>query len=116
PSAFQSHTGLSVPQYDALCREWIHADAVARANARLTREAPHPRQRAPGAGRKWDLDGPTRLLAALVCLKLDPTWKALGFVFGVEEPATRRSTQDVLARLESLAHFPLERCPPRSLG
>ena len=70
PAAFKSLTGLSVAEFDALCREWIHADAVARANAPLTREDPHPRQRAAGAGRKWVLDAPTRLLAALVWLKL----------------------------------------------
>lgn len=116
PAAFKSLTGLSVAEFDALCREWIHADAVARANAPLTREDPHPRQRAPGAGRKWVLDAPTRLLAALVWLKLYPTWEVLGFLFGVEESATRRSTQDVLARLESMAVFPLERRPRRTPG
>lgn len=116
PAAFKSLTGLSVPEFDALCREWIHADAVARANSPLTREDPHPRQRAPGAGRKWDLDVPTRLVAALVWLKLYPTWKVLGFLFGVEESSTRRSTHDVLTRLQTLARFPLEQRPRRSLG
>lgn len=116
PAAFKSLTGLSVPEFDALCREWIHADAVARATDPLTREDPHPRQRAPGAGRKWDLDPPTRLLAALVWLRLYPTWAVLGFLFGVEESATRRSTQDVLARLEPMALFPLERRPRRTAG
>lgn len=116
PSAFKSLTGVSVPEFDALCREWVHADAVARAGAPLTREDPHPRRRAPGAGRKWDLDTPTRLLAALVWLKLYPTWQVLGFLFGVEESASRRSTKDVLSGLEGLATFPLEQRPTRSQG
>lgn len=116
PSAFKSLSGLSVKEFDALCREWIYADAVARATAPLTREDPHPRQRAPGAGRKWELDPPTRLLATLVWLKLYPTWAVLGFLFGVEESASRRSTRDVLARLESLALFPLERRRRRAAG
>lgn len=116
PSAFKSLTGLSVYEFDARCREWVHADAVARATAPLTREEPHPRQRAPGAGRKWELDPPTRLLAALVWLKLHPTWAVLGFLFGVEESATGRSTRDVLARLESLALFPLEPRRGRKVG
>ncbi len=116
PSAFKSLTGLSVGEFDALCREWIYADAQARATAPLTREDPHPRQRAPGAGRKWELDAPTRLLTALVWLRLYPTWAVLGFLFGVEESATRRSTKDVLARLESRAIFPLEQRPRRAPG
>ena len=116
PAAFKSLSGLSVPEFDALCREWIYADQVARARAPLTREDPHPRRRSPGAGHPWELDAPTRLLAALVWLKLYPTWAVLGFLFGVEESATRRSTKDVLARLEGLATFPLERRPPRSPG
>jgi hypothetical protein len=116
PAAFKSLTGLSVPEFDALCREWIYADAVARASDPLTREDPRPRKRAPGAGRKWELDPPTRLLAALVWLRLYPTWAVLGFLFGVEESATRRSTRDVLARLESRALFPLEQRPRRPQG
>ncbi len=116
PSAFKSLTGLSVSEFDALCREWIYADTRARATAPLTREDPHPRQRAPGAGRKWDLDPPTRLLAALVWLRLYPTWHVLGFLFGVEESASRRSTRDVLVRLESLATFPLEQRSRRAPG
>jgi hypothetical protein len=116
PAAFKSLTGLSVEEFDALCREWIYADNLARASAPLTREDPHPRRRAPGAGRKWDLDSPTRLLAALVWLRLYPTWAVLGFLFGVEESASRRSTHDVLARLEEIARFPLERPPRRKAG
>lgn len=116
PSAFKSLSGLSVPEFDALCREWYHADSVARASAALTREDPHPRQRATGAGRKWVLDAPTRLLATLVWLKLYPTWDVLGFLFGVESSASRRSVKDVLARLQASALFPLEKRPPRSQG
>lgn len=116
PAAFKSLTGLSVSEFDALCREWIHADSVARASATHTREDPRPRQRAAGAGRKWCLDAPTRLVAALVWLRLYPTWEVLGFLFGVEESATRRSTKDVLMRLESMATFPLEERPKRKQG
>ena len=116
PSAFKSLSGLSVSEFDALCREWIYADQVARASAPLTREDSHPRQRAPGAGRRWELDAPTRLLAALVWLRLYPTWAVLGFLFGVEASATRRSTKDVLSRLEQMARFPLEQRPRRAQG
>lgn len=116
PSAFKSLSGLTVTEFNALCREWYHADQVARSSARLTREDPHPRRRAAGAGRKWVLDAPTRLLATLVWLKLYPTWEVLGFLFGVESSATRRSVKDVLARLQASALFPLEKREVRTQG
>lgn len=116
PSAFKSLSGLSVPEFDALCREWYHADQVARTGSTLTREDPHPRKRAAGAGRKWVLDAPTRLLATLVWLKLYPTWEVLGFLFGVESSATRRGVKDVLARLQASALFPLEVRPRPKQG
>ena len=52
PSVFKSLTGLTKAEFDALCREWYLADHVARSTATLTRDDPHPRERAPGAGRK----------------------------------------------------------------
>lgn len=98
-----------------------HADAVARASAPLTREDPHPRQGAPDAGRKWVLNAPTRLSAALVWLKLYPTWEVLGFLFGVEKPATRRRSGDTGAptTAESSAWRPgwrIARSPPLPHG
>ncbi|CAN5604290.1 hypothetical protein BH24GEM3_BH24GEM3_05570 [soil metagenome] len=114
PGMFRNLCGLSQEEFDALCREWVYADAVGRATATHRREGQQPRRRAPGAGRKYVLDAPTRLLAALVWLKLYPTWPVLGFLFGVEESAVRRSTQDVLRRLEAMAVFPLEQRTPGS--
>ncbi|HEV2125085.1 MAG TPA: transposase family protein [Chloroflexota bacterium] len=113
-SLFRNLCGLSKDEFDALCREWVYADAVGRATATHTREGQRPRRRAPGAGRKYVLDAPTRLLAALVWLKLYPTWPVLGYLFGVEESAVRRSTKDVLARLAAMAVFPLEQRAPGS--
>ncbi len=51
-SLFRNLSGLSKEEFDALCREWVYADAVARAAATHTREGHVPRRRAPGAGRK----------------------------------------------------------------
>ncbi|MGI9182646.1 MAG: transposase family protein [Longimicrobiaceae bacterium] len=114
PGMFRNLCGLSQEEFDALCREWVYADAVGRATATHRREGQQPRRRAPGAGRKYVLDAPTRLLAALVWLKLYPTWPVLGFLFDVEESAVRRSTKDVLLRLEAMAVFPLEQRTPAS--
>lgn len=108
PVSFKSLTGLSVPEFDALCREWVYADALSRTESPLTRTKQTPRQRRAGGGRKWALDTPTRLLMALVWLKVYPTWEVLGYLFGIDERSARRSTRDVLAVLEKVATFPLE--------
>ncbi len=108
PNSFKSLTGLSVAQFDALCREWVYADSLVRAESPLTRTTKTPRKRRVGAGRNWALDAPTRLLMALVWLKVYPTWQVLAYLFGVEERTARRSTRDVLSVLERMATFPLE--------
>jgi hypothetical protein len=99
---------MTVPEFDALCREWVHADAVLRNSSTHTREGHQSRQRAPGAGRKWGLNPETRLVQALVWLQVYPTWEVLGYLFGVDESVARRSTRDVLSVLESLSTFVLE--------
>jgi hypothetical protein len=113
PAVFRTLTGLSVAEADALCREFVHAEARARASDPLTRQTHKRRKRAPGAGAKYHLDAPTRVLMALVWLKLYPTWAVLGYLFGVEETTARRDTKEVLALLEGVASFPLEERPPR---
>lgn len=109
PVSFKSLTGLSVAEFDALCREWVHADAVARASERLTRTTRKPRQRKKGGGRKWALDAPTRLVMTLTWLKVYPTWEVLAYLFGVDERSARRSTKDMMSVLETVATFPLEK-------
>jgi hypothetical protein len=82
PVSFKSLTGLSVPEFDALCRQWVYADAVAREESPLTRTQKTP---------------------------VYPTWEVLAYLFGVDERTARRSTRDVLTVLEGIATFPLER-------
>ncbi len=77
PVSFKSLTGLSVEEFDILCRAWVYADALARDASPLTRTRQTPRQRRAGAGRKWEVDAPTRLLMALVWLKVYPSWEVL---------------------------------------
>lgn len=62
------------------------------------------------------MDAPTRLLLALLWLKVYPTWTVPGSLFAVEESMTRRSTRDVLAGLETRSRFPLERRTGRPRG
>lgn len=109
PVSFKSLTGLSLEEFNPLCREWIHADALLRERDPLTRETKQPRRRRVGGGRRWNLDAPTRLVMALTWLKVYPTWEVLAYLFGEDERSARRSTNDVLAVLKTVATFPLER-------
>ena len=43
PGMFRNLCGLSQEEFDALCREWVYADAVGRATATHTREGQQPR-------------------------------------------------------------------------
>lgn len=46
PAAFRSLHGLTIREFGGLCREWVHADAPARARDPLTCEDPLTRGRA----------------------------------------------------------------------
>ncbi len=115
PSSFRSLCGLSGAEFDLLFPEWHQADGERRLAARVTRQHQRPRQRAVGAGTPYGREPRTRLLMALVWLKLYPTWEVLGYLFGVHETTAMRDAKDVLQTLEALGTFPLER-PKRKHG
>lgn len=48
PTVFRNLSGLSVREFDSLCRVWVHAEAQARVSDPLTRQTHRKRQRAPG--------------------------------------------------------------------
>lgn len=112
PSSFRSLGGLSVAEFEDLFPAWHKADVERRLASRMTRQHRRPRQRAVGAvgaGTPYSRDPRTRLLMALVWLKLYPTWEVLGYFFGVHETTAMRDTKDVLQTLEAMGTFPLER-------
>lgn len=109
PAAFKSMTGFSLEEFETL------SGAVARAHeercqtATATKRGNQPRQRAFGAGRRYSHDLRTRLVMALVWLRIYPTYEVLGFLFGLDKTNARDNVLDVLATLETLADFPFER-------
>jgi hypothetical protein len=111
PGAFRSLTGMSPQEFEPLFADWAEADRSRRAREGVTRRTKRERLRAPGAGRKYELDGRTRLLMALVWLKVYPTWEVLGYFFGLDESNARKGSKDVLKTLEAMGSFPLERRP-----
>ena len=70
PSAFTSLSGLTLADFEALYQEFAAAYAQDRQQS-LTR-AGKPRRRAAGGGTPFTHDGRTRLLMALVFLRVCP--------------------------------------------
>jgi transposase len=111
PAAFRSLTGHSVEAFAALLAEFAPAHQQRCRNATTTRREGKPRQRAVGAGPAFAHDLPTRLLMALIWLRIYPTFEVLGFLFSLNKTNVHATVADMLATLEALADFPFERPP-----
>jgi hypothetical protein len=108
PAAFRSFTGHSPEQFEALWAQFAPAHAQRCAASPTTKEG-KPRQRAAGGGRHAQHDGPTRLLMALIWLRIYPTFEVLGFLFSLNKTNVHAAVEDLLATLATLADFPFER-------
>jgi DDE superfamily endonuclease len=109
PAAFKSMTGFSVEEFETLFGALARAHEDRRQTATATKRGHQPRQRAPGAGRRYSHDLRTRLVMALVWLRIYPTYEVLGFLFSLDKTNARDNVLDILATLETLADFPFER-------
>jgi len=107
PSAFTSLSGLSLTDFEALYQEFAAAYAKDRQQS-LTR-AGKPRKRAAGGGTPFTHDGRSRLLMALVFLRVYPTYEVLAFFFSLHKANAQRGVVDVLATLEAHTVFVCER-------
>jgi hypothetical protein len=109
PQAFRSLTGLTLSEFHALFATFAQAQTARRAAATTTRRDNKPRQRASGAGRRFANDEQTRLVMALVWLRIYPTFEVLGFFFSLHKSNAHPNVMDVLCTLESLTEFTFER-------
>ena len=107
PSAFLSLSGLTPPDFEALYQDFAPAYAKDRQQS-LTRRG-KPRKRAAGGGTPYSQDGRTRLLMALVWLRVYPTYEVLSFFFSLNKSNAQRGVVDVLAALEAHTVFVCER-------
>ena len=107
--AFGSLTGMNVTEFHALFVAFAQAQNTHRAAATTTRRDHKPRQRRSGAGRRFAHSEQTRLLMALVWLRIYPTFEVLGFFFSLHKSNAHENVADVLATLESLCDFAFER-------
>jgi hypothetical protein len=109
PDAFRSLTGLTRAEFDALAAEFQSAERDARASATATRRDRQPLRNAPGAGHPHQNDARSRLLMALVWLRIYPTYEVLGFFFDLHKRNAQLNVRAVLEVLDGLDSFPLDR-------
>jgi len=107
PAAFASLCGFSVAEFEPLYQDFAAAYRKDRAVS-LTRKG-QPRKRAAGGGTPFSQDGRTRLLMALVFLRVYPTYEVLAFFFSLHKANAQRGVVEVLATLEAHTVFVCER-------
>lgn len=108
PAAFRSLTGHTPDAFEALFAEFAPAYQQRCAAAATTKRDGLPRQRAVGAGPHFTHDLKTRLIMALLWLRIYPTFEVLGFLFSLNKTNVHATVGEVLATLEALADFPFE--------
>jgi hypothetical protein len=97
PSVFLSLTGLRLAEFTALLPDILPAFAAAE----VARHARADRQRAPGGGPSFELDGRDQLLLTIVWLRQYFTQPVLGWLFGVSDSTVSRVIARVLPLLEA---------------
>src|SRR3972149_11394972 len=95
PVVFRSLTGLSIGEFETLYQQVV--DAIERYDE--TRLEQGDRQRAVGAGRRYDHDARNRLLMAMIWLRVYPTYEVLGFIFELDKSNICRNLKGVLTVL-----------------
>jgi DDE superfamily endonuclease/Helix-turn-helix of DDE superfamily endonuclease len=106
-------TGLTRAEFDRLFGAFEQAADALRAASTHTKRGSRRRGRAAGAGRRHTLAPRTRLLLALVWLRVYPTYELLGWLFGLDKSNAWRNAQDVLEVLDTMTDFPFDRPDPR---
>jgi hypothetical protein len=109
PDIFRAVSGLSQKDFDALFLDFQEAHGRRLEGATHTKRGLRRRQRKAGAGHPFDHDLRDRLLMTLFWLRVYPSYELLGWFFGLDKSNAWHNVQDVLATLEQMACFPLER-------
>jgi hypothetical protein len=112
PKAFLALTGLTRDEFDRLFGAFEAAALAHRAASTHTKRGSRRRERAAGAGHPHSLAPRTRLLLALVWLRVYPTYELLGWLFGLDKSNAWHNTRDVPEVLDTTTDFPLDRPDP----
>jgi hypothetical protein len=95
PAVFRNLTGLSIEEFEALYQQLV----TELERYEETRLEQGERQRAVGAGRRYDHDTRNRLLMAMIWLRVYPTYEVLGFIFDLDKSNICRNLKGVLTVL-----------------
>ncbi len=105
PATFRQLTGLTPEAFDQLFAEleprYQHAEAK--------RKTRRPRQRKPGAGRKFGLPLADRLLMLLMYYRTYATHALLGFLFGIDQSSVCRNINPLQPLLAGIFRIPERR-------
>lgn len=112
PKAAPSLIGMSLSGFDCLYADFAPAHQVRLRQQTTTKRSHQPRQRAPGGGRRFRYDLRDRLLLSLFWLKAYPTYQVLGFFYDLDKTRIEDILHEVLATLEQIPTFELERPGP----
>jgi DDE superfamily endonuclease len=113
PRQFQAFTGLSVSEFDQLLAQVTPAYEAATQKQRNRPE----RQRKPGAGRRFALDLPQRLLMGLMYLRLYVSQSLLAYLFDLDQSnISREFNARLLPILLEVLPVPLRDAPLRHLA
>lgn len=94
-ASFRNLTGVSLEEFEVLYQQVV--DDIERYDE--TRLEQRERQRAVGAGRRYQHDARNRLLMALIWLRIYPTYEVLGFIFDLDKSNISRNLKGMLAVL-----------------
>jgi hypothetical protein len=109
PAAFPSLTGLTRAEFEALASQFEAAERDLRGATSETRRDRRPRLKAPGAGHPYRNAARSRLLMALVWLRVYPTYEVLGFFFDLRKRNAQLNVRAALEVLDALGSFPFDR-------
>src|ERR1051325_7175281 len=113
PRHFQAFTGVSVPEFDRLLSQTplVYEAALKQRRNRADRV------RQPGAGRRFALDLPERLLMALLYLRLYVGQNLLAYLFDLDQSnVSRELSARLLPVLLAVLPVPLRDAPLRHLA
>jgi hypothetical protein len=109
PNAAPSLIGMSVSAFDQLYADFEVAHAQRLSASRVTRRKRQRRQRAVGAGRRYQYDLRDRLLMTLFWLRCYMTYEVLGYFYDLNKTTIEDNLKDVLATLDTMTTFTFER-------
>jgi hypothetical protein len=109
PNAAPSLIGMSLSTFTQLYAEFEVAHVQRTSASRVTRRKHQVRQRAVGAGRRYQYDLRERLLMTLFWLRCYMTYEVLGYFYDLDKTNIENNLKDVLATLDTMTTFTFER-------